>query len=191
MPARRAARPAFRALPAVVAVMAVLLMTLATGCSMSDAEDLGYTPQVRKTERPLAEAQDLSSRLYDLLRLKGKTTPSGPILDMCGDLDADTYYKVRHSWSVYGRSDASLTRAWERLKTELPEHGWKITDRGTESDKAKTPFMMADSREKKFTVRVTLELVPEDREPAKGEESGIMFSLVSACFRVPEGTEVH
>lgn len=158
---------------------------------MSDSDDLGYTPEVRETRSSMDEAGKLSSRLYDLMRLKGKVTPPGPILDVCGDMDADRYYKVRHTWSVYGRSDASLTKAWERLEEALSGNGWKITGRGRESDAYKTPYLQADSREKKFTVRVTLELVPEGHTPAKGEESGIMFSLASACFQVPEGESVH
>lgn len=59
------------------------------------------------------------------------------------------------------------------------------------ADSLKTPYLMADSSEKKFTVKVSLEVMPKGYTLAEGEEPGVIFSLIAACFRVPEGKTVR
>ncbi|MEU1670339.1 hypothetical protein ABZ547_43465 [Streptomyces sparsogenes] len=159
---------------------------------MSDADDpgLGYTPEVREVSASREEARALSSELYDLLRVKGKTTAPGPGVDVCGELDPETFYVVRHLWSVYGVPVGDLEAAWRGLTEDLPRHGWEIVHEGREPSVAASPYVMADSLRKKFTLKATL-LIPTERDAERsGAEPGIMFHLVSACFRVPEGTTV-
>ena len=158
--------------------------------SGSDDLGLGYTPEVREVSAPREEARRLSSELYDLLRVKGKTSAPGPGVDVCGDLDPETFYVIRHLWSLYGLPAGDLEAGWQGLREDLPRHGWEIVHEGRESTVAQSPFLMADSTRKKFTLKATL-LIPTARDAERsGAEPGIMFHLVSACFRVPDGTTV-
>ncbi|MCP9205709.1 hypothetical protein [Streptomyces cucumeris] len=156
---------------------------------MSASDAPVRAPEVREVSAPRREAGRLSSELYDLLRVKGRTTAPGPGVGPCGDLDPDTFYVIRHPWSVYGVPADELRTAWEGLREDLPRHGWTIVTEGREETVAAAPYLIADCARAPFTLKATL-LIPTARDTGRGAEPGIGFTLVSACFRVPEGGTV-
>ncbi|MGW7520813.1 hypothetical protein ACWGJ2_35055 [Streptomyces sp. NPDC054796] len=189
------------------ALTALALTALTTGCSgMNGTEDDGPAPRVREIEGPREEARKLSSQLYELLRVKGRASEGGPGVSPCEGRDTETFYRIVHPWSLSAKSPDELKTAMAGLKEDLPRHGWKIVEEGRSSNANRTPYFMADSTRKRFTLKVTLEGRTEAApspspsqsgagEPEGGVPSGdteplLSFHLVSDCYQVPEGEKV-
>ncbi|MBR7673596.1 hypothetical protein [Streptomyces daliensis] len=169
---------------------------------MNGTEDDGPAPRVREIEGPREEARKLSSQLYELLRVKGRASEGGPGVIRCEGRNAETFYRIAHPWSLSAKSPDELKTAMAGLKEDLPRHGWKIVEEGRSSNANRTPYFMADSTRKRFTLKVTLEGRTEaapspsgEGEPEGGVPSGdteplLSFHLVSDCYQVPEGEKV-
>ncbi|GAA0331236.1 hypothetical protein [Streptomyces blastmyceticus] len=156
---------------------------------MKDSDDLGYTPDVRDVESVRGEANQLSSSLLDVIALKGDVTQPGPGVAVCGDRDADKFYKIHHPWSLRGVPFEEMSHAMERLKAELPKRGWKVVKYGPDSSPSRSLELIANSTERKFSVNVSLYDGSKagSSEASSAKEDLLMVDLVSACFRVPEG----
>ncbi|MEU1227355.1 hypothetical protein [Streptomyces sp. NPDC005828] len=177
---RRTRRPA--ALGALLC-----LTTLATGCStMNDADDLGYTPTTLAVEDARTRTKELSSEIFDLIGLpQGKTTPGGAGASRCKE-DPEHLFSVRHPWSLYDVSEDELKQGFERLHQALPAKGWKIVSYGPNNSKAKSLELTADKANEHFAVNA--ELWVGSKDPKKKNLIGI--TVVSGCFRAPEGTDL-
>ncbi|WP_327297503.1 MULTISPECIES: hypothetical protein [unclassified Streptomyces] len=177
----------------VVTISSAATLSILTGCSgMPKSHDLGYTPEVRDVSSVKNEAQGLSSQLHHLMALDGKTTNTGPGVDLCDDEDPDHLYVVRHPWSLYGVPVEDMKKAMEQLKVELPRHDWKIVKFGPDSSPSKSLEIVANSTKGKFSVNITLydRRKKSGNAPSASKVSIIAVDLASACFRVPHGKTV-
>ncbi|MCG0067290.1 hypothetical protein L0F81_29150 [Streptomyces tricolor] len=130
-----------------------------------------------------AEAQKVSSRLYDLIGVKGKASDGSPGVQECSGKDRDTYFQIFHKWSFYPASANDLDAAMEHLKEGLPKQGWKIVEYGPDSSESENLTLIADNDEKKVGVHIAQ---MKKRNPPK-----LSLMLVSGCYQVPEGQKVE
>ncbi|POX41814.1 hypothetical protein C3486_07680 [Streptomyces sp. Ru73] len=152
-------------------------------------DDLGYTPTKLGVSEARGKAKSISSQVYDMIGVMGgKVTRPGPRVSLC-DEDPDHLYKVRHTWSVYGVSEEQLKEGFERLRSSLPENGWKVVQYGRSKNAAKTLGMTADSKSEPFAVNADLWVTGESGK--KEENPAILVNVVSGCLRAPDGVNLH
>jgi len=166
------------------ALLVSLALSTLTGCSMSDAKESDSAPSagVSTTNAALDTAEKISSELYDLIGLKGKATDSRPVVNTCAGKDPEKYFTTFHMWTLTPASPAQLDEVMERLKAELPKHGWKVVDFGPDMSTNKNTQLTADNDAKKHSVKIT--------HWAKDNPPQLNVSLVSGCYQVPEGQKV-
>ncbi|MGW4033404.1 hypothetical protein ACWEFL_29600 [Streptomyces sp. NPDC004838] len=129
------------------------------------------------------ETKKVSSDLLDLIGVKGKVSQPGPRVTECGDgKDREKYYQMYHPWSLRPASSGQLANVMERLKTELPKHGWKIVEYGRDSSLNKNLSLTADNDERRFSVSIDY--------LAKDKPQRLSVTVVSGCYQVPEGQRV-
>ncbi|NUV80673.1 hypothetical protein G6W52_12240 [Streptomyces sp. CAI-155] len=141
----------------------------------------------RSVDEVDAETKQISSQILDIIAVKGVTSKSGPGVSTCDGAERGKLFLMRHPWSLTGASDAELAKAMNRLKEDLPKHGWKIVGYGPNSSKAKSLELTADHIEKKFAVKVELW---EKNSGGDSNEPTLLVNVVSACYQVPEGQRV-
>jgi hypothetical protein len=78
---------------------------------------------------------------------------------------------------------SDIDEAMERLKTELPKHGWKIVEYGPDTSKNKNINLTADNDEKKVGVNIV--------KRSKNDPPKLDLTVVSGCYKVPDGEEVE
>ncbi|MER5717731.1 hypothetical protein [Streptomyces sp. NPDC002132] len=100
------------------------------------------------------EVRKVSSGIYDLIGVKGKASDSSPGVSDCSNKDAKTNFRIFHSWSFYPASASDLDIAMERLKKELPKHGWEIVTYGPDASKNKNINLIADNDGEKASVKI-------------------------------------
>ena len=171
-------------LSALALTLPIALATL-IGCSMTDTKNSGGIPSAGTSTSSDAakETQKASSELYNLIGLKGKASDTGPGVKECSKKDPDKYFQIFHSWSFTPASSEELDGAMERLKTDLPKHGWKVVDYGPDSSRNKNLSLTADNDAKKFSVKIAY------RE--KDNPPNLNFFVVSGCYTVPDGQEIE
>jgi hypothetical protein len=77
--------------------------------------------EVRDGDTVKAAAEQQSSRILDIIALKGKVTDNGARTTRCADYDSDEeVYRARHPWSVYQVPLADVQKAMDRLRDGLP-----------------------------------------------------------------------
>ncbi|MFD6938862.1 hypothetical protein ACFWAP_22260 [Streptomyces goshikiensis] len=176
--------------PGAPALLVSLALITLTGCGMNDSSG-SATPSGSaeaplvgtSTSRDAADAvEKASSELYDLIGVKGKGSESRSGVMECEGKDPATYFKVFHPWSFYPASADQLDEAMERLKSELPKHGWKVVRYEPDTSQAKNLVLTADNTEKKYGVSVV--------QMKKNDPPKLSLTVVSGCYRVPEGKEV-
>ncbi|GGU66980.1 MULTISPECIES: hypothetical protein [Streptomyces] len=156
---------------------------------MNDQADANVPKPVgtRSVDEVDAETKQISSQILDIIAVKGVTSKSGPGVSTCDGAERGKLFLMRHPWSLTGASDAELAKAMNRLKEDLPKHGWKIVGYGPNSSKAKSLELTADHIEKKFAVKVELW---EKNSGGDSNEPTLLVNVVSACYQVPEGQRV-
>lgn len=160
------------------------VMTMITGCGMTDNESDKTPLSGTSTSRDASDAMEkMSSGIYDLIAVKGKASDSRPFVAECSGKDAKKYFRIFHWWSFYPASASDLDVAMERLKTELPKHGWKIVTYGPDSSKNKNINLTADNDAKKVGVNIV--------QMAKNDPPKLGLHVVSGCYKVPDGEEVE
>ncbi|MFF4726097.1 hypothetical protein ACFY3M_12220 [Streptomyces mirabilis] len=166
-------------------VLAVpLALTTLTGCSMNDHESDKVPSAGTSTSRDASDVMEkVSSGIYDLIGVKGKTSDSRPGVMDCSGKDKETYFRIFHPWSFYPASASDLDEAMKRLKTELPKHGWEIVEYGPDTSKNKNLNLTADNDKKKASVNI---VHMEKNDPPK-----LSLTVVSGCYKVPDGQEVE
>ncbi|MFI1014630.1 hypothetical protein [Streptomyces sp. NPDC020965] len=140
----------------------------------------------RSVETANKETKKVSSEIFDLIAMKGKIGGAGPGTGECGD-DREKHFLMRHSWNVSGSTDAEVAQAMTRLKEGLPKQGWKIVSYERNNSPAKSLTLIADHDEKKFGVNVEFW---EKGKARKDNPPGLVITVVSGCFQVPEGETV-
>ena len=168
---------------AVVLAISISLTTL-VGCSMTDNGSDEAPSAGTSTSRDASDAMEkLSSGIYDLIGVKGKASDSRPGVLECSGKDSVKYFTILHPWSFYPKSASELDEALQRLKEELPKHGWEIVAYGPDASKNKNVRMTADNNKKKASVRVI--------KMAKNDPPKLSLDVISGCYKVPEGEEVE
>ncbi|MFD9882330.1 hypothetical protein ACFWZT_12800 [Streptomyces alboflavus] len=160
-----------------------LVLTTLTGCGMTDKENDDVPSAGTSTSLAAADTMEkTSSGIYDLIGVKGRASDSQPGVMECAGRDAKTHFRVFHPWSFYPESAKDLDRALERLKSELPKHGWKIVKYGPDTSKNKNLKLVADNDERKASVDIV--------KMAKNDPPKLSLTVVSGCYRVPDGQKV-
>jgi hypothetical protein len=165
-------------------VLAVpLALTTLTGCSMTDNNSDNVPSAGTSTSRDASDAMEkVSSGIYDLIGVKGKASDSRPGVMDCSGKDTKTYFRIFHPWSFYPASASDLDEAMKRLKAELPKRGWKIVEYGPDTSKNKNINLTADNEEKKAGVSIV--------QMSKNDPPKLSLTVVSGCYKVPDGREV-
>ncbi|MEU7469407.1 hypothetical protein AB0A94_12840 [Streptomyces sp. NPDC044984] len=136
--------------------------------------------QVRDGEVVKTEVEQASSRILEIMALKGKVTDAGAMTVRCTDYESDEeVYRARHPWSVYQVPVTAMAEAMDRLRDRLPRDGWEIVKDGVDDSPAKTPQIVAESKGKEYSV--DLRLLDESKY---GDASSLIeVTVVSACYR--------
>ncbi|WP_225825149.1 hypothetical protein [Streptomyces naphthomycinicus] len=166
------------------AVALPIALTTLTGCSMTDKESDDVTQVGTSTSSDAADALEaVSSGIYDLIGVKGEASHGRAGVEECPDHDRDTHFKVFHPWSFYPASASDLDEAMQNLKERLPKHGWKIVEYGPDTSKNKNIVLVADNDQEKAGVHIA--------KMTKRERPKLSLTLVSGCYKVPEGQKVE
>ncbi|MER5851479.1 hypothetical protein ABT126_31795 [Streptomyces sp. NPDC002012] len=152
---------------------------------MTDTNDSHDIPSAgtSTSEEAAAEAKKVSSEIYDLIGIKGKASNTGAGVTDCTGKDREKYFQIFHPWSFTPASADQLGGVMERLKEELPKHGWKVVDYGPDNSKQKNVNLTADNDEKKYSVKIV--------HFAKDNPPSLSLMVVSGCYQVPDGEKVE
>lgn len=172
-----------------MSLAAVIALAGCSGMNDKKKDELGYTPKTREVADAEEEAARLSSEIFDVIDLRGKTSKPGPSVARCGGKDEEKFYKINHAWSLWGVPVEDMKQAMGRLKENLPEKGWKIVKYGPDKSPSKSPELVADSTKKQYSVSIHL-YDESDKTGSKAPKSLIYVLLTSACFQVPDGQTV-
>ncbi|MFD4994979.1 hypothetical protein [Streptomyces buecherae] len=140
-------------------------------------------PAVRGTRDVKAKSAELSRELLHVIDLEGDLNPPGTVVGLCGDRDADKFYRINNFWSIAGATVTDLRKTMVRLKENLPRAGWDIASYGPARSQAQQLTLVANYRDDKFSVHI------EALEPSpNGRERTLLYvGLTSACYQAPEG----
>jgi hypothetical protein len=156
---------------------AVVGCILLVACSQKDEVP---KVEVRDSGAVKAEVEQESSRILEIMALKGKVTNAGAVTTPCANYDSsENVYRARHPWSVYEVPVADMERAMDRLRAGLPDKGWTIVKDGVDGSAAKSPQIVAESKGKKFAVDVRL----LDERKYGDDPSLLEVTVESACYR--------
>ncbi|MEV5975342.1 hypothetical protein [Streptomyces sp. NPDC051921] len=135
---------------------------------------------VRDSTTVQDDVEKTSSRVLEMLALKGKVTEAGAMIAPCSDYeDEEHVYRAHHPWSVYGVPFADMQKAFDHLRDELPKNGWRIVKDGVDGSVAKSPQIVAESSEGEFAVDVRLHRANK----AENAPELIEVTVESACFK--------
>ncbi|MFJ7071081.1 hypothetical protein [Streptomyces sp. NPDC101115] len=167
------------------ALLVSLALTTLTGCSMTDADDSDSLPSAGTgtTHQAADQAEKISSELYDLIGLRGSATEPGPGVSECAGKDPEKFFTVFHAWTFTPASPDQLEGVMERLKAEMPKHGWKIVAYGPDSSKNRNLTITADNDAKRYSVKIA--------HFAKDAKPNLNLFLTSGCYQVPDGEKVE
>ncbi|MFJ8588071.1 hypothetical protein ACIRD2_25980 [Streptomyces sp. NPDC093595] len=129
------------------------------------------------------ETEKVSSEIYDLIGIKGKASDTGPGVTGCSGKDEEKYFQIFHPWTFTPASPEQLDGVMERLKEELPKHGWKVVEYGRDTSKNENLELTADNDKKKHSVNIV--------HRAKQNPPRLSLMVVSGCYQVPEGEKVE
>ncbi|MDX3502979.1 hypothetical protein PV689_13735 [Streptomyces sp. ATCC51928] len=158
------------------AAFAVLFCSIISGCSGMDEN--GTDAPVRVSSEVQDEVEKVSSSILEILSLKAKMTESGAMISPC----KEGAYRAHHPWGVFGPPAEDLGEAMDRLRSQLPKKGWKIVKDGPDGSQARSPQIVADSADGKFSVDARFHGKRSD-DPAQLE-----VTVQSACFRPEPGS---
>ncbi|MER6598731.1 hypothetical protein [Streptomyces parvus] len=158
------------------AACVILLCSILSGCSGMN-ENSADAP-VRTSSEVQDEVEKVSSSILEILSLKAKITQAGAMISPC----KEGTYRAHHPWGLYGPSVKELGDAMGRLRSQLPKKGWKIVKDGPDGSQAKSPQIVADSTDGKFSVDARFHDRRSD-DPAQLE-----ITVQSACFRPKSGS---
>ncbi|MFG3011815.1 hypothetical protein ACGFZB_15380 [Streptomyces cinerochromogenes] len=167
----------------ILAVAMTLALTTLTGCTMTDSGS-DIPSAGTSTSSDAADAVEaVSSGIYDLIGVKGKTSDSRATVTECSGKDPDTYFRVLHPWSFTPASPGDLDAAMQRLREALPKHGWKIVEYGPDTSKNKNMRLTADNDAEKASVHII--------QMAKDNPPMLSVDVISGCYQVPDGQKVE
>ncbi|PSK72369.1 hypothetical protein C6W96_12140 [Streptomyces sp. CS149] len=133
---------------------------------------------VRTSSEVQDEVEKVSSSILEILSLKAKITEAGAMISPC----KEGTYRAHHPWGLSGPSAKELGDAMGRLRSQLSKKGWKIVKDGPDGSQVKSPQIVADSTDGKFSVDARFHDRRSD-DPAQLE-----VTVQSACFRPKTGS---
>ncbi|MDJ0380712.1 hypothetical protein [Streptomyces sp. G-G2] len=137
------------------------------------------TAKTLDTKEVQAETEKASSRILDLIALKGQVTRARASLLECSHFKPEgKVHQVHHPWSVYDVSVEDMEKAMARMRKSFPENGWTIVKDGPDESAAKTPTIVANSDDGKLSAEIQLL-----DERARGKTSVLAVTVVSTCFQ--------
>ncbi|MFL4948726.1 hypothetical protein ACJ6WE_15430 [Streptomyces sp. MMS24-I31] len=161
-----------------------LALAILTGCNMTDKNSDDVPSAGMSSSRDVSQAMEkVSSGIYDLIGVKGKASSSRPFVAECSGKDTKKYFRIFHWWSFYPTSASDLGVAIERLKAELPKHGWTIVSYGPDTSKNKNINLTADNDKQKADVNIV--------QMSKNDPPKLSLHVVSGCYQVPDGQTVE
>jgi 5'-3' exonuclease len=171
-------------LGAIALTLPIALVTH-TGCSLTDANKSDDIPSSGTSTSTDAaqEAETASGELFNLIEIKGKASDTGPGVKECGKKDRQRYFQIFHSWSFTPTSPQQLEATMERLKENLPKHGWEVVNYGSDTSRNKNLSLRADDDTKKFSVDITYR--------AKDNTPHLNFFVISGCYQIPDGKKIE
>ena len=101
-----------KAFRAISVCLASLVMTVGCSAMKSNASGLVCEPEKRDSQQVAHEVGTLSSRVLEMLNIKGKSTEPGPAAAPC-DVPhgiSQTYQSIRHPWAPYGVGNDALEK---------------------------------------------------------------------------------
>ncbi|MET3982198.1 hypothetical protein [Streptomyces sp. PvR034] len=148
---------------------------LLTGCSTTS-----YNSAEERNEKEMKAATETASgRVLAMMDLKGAVTHgSSHLLECEGYEPAGKVNRAYHPWSVYDVPVEDMETTMARMRTALPQNNWKITEDGPDTSPSKTPTLVADSTDGRFSVKLRLM-----GHRADGRTSVLAVTVVSSCFR--------
>ncbi|PJE94462.1 hypothetical protein CUT44_30035 [Streptomyces carminius] len=146
----------------------------------SEKQELDYEPHVISVQDARSQAENISSRILDMMRIEARVTEPGPGDSICSvDPNKERMYIVRHPWAVYDVPNSTLEAAMENLRSGLPEDGWSIVKDGRANSEDRQPVIHAENDELQYTLMISW---AQDRGKPQ-----ISVTLASACIKTPEG----
>ncbi|WP_330451976.1 MULTISPECIES: hypothetical protein [unclassified Streptomyces] len=138
--------------------------------------------ETRDKGAAVADVEQASSRILEIINVKGKATEPGALTMPCSDDDhQEEPYYAYHPWSLYKAPFAELEKGMNRLRTGLPKDGWKITKDGMDGTIGNSPQLVAESEERQVMVDIRLDKeVKSEKAPAM-----LRVTVQSRCYRVP------
>ncbi|WP_448330728.1 hypothetical protein [Streptomyces sp. DSM 41534] len=163
------------------ALFVIPILTFIAGCSQVGDKKAADKVDVRDVGSMEKKTEKMSSTILDIIGLrKAKVTEPGPGTLPCSKYADDSgVQRMHHPWSVYDVPFDDLSRGFERLRTELPKHDWKIIKDGPDGSPAKTPQIVANFSRDHFSADIRL--LDQRKHPDK--TSLIEVTVVSDCFR--------
>ncbi|MDQ0959768.1 hypothetical protein QFZ66_003646 [Streptomyces sp. B4I13] len=77
--------------------------------------------EVRDIDAVKAEVEQTSSRILEIMALKGKVDDAGAMIPPCANYDSsEKVYRARHPWSVYQVPVAEMEKSMDRLRAGCP-----------------------------------------------------------------------
>ncbi|MFF0475130.1 hypothetical protein [Streptomyces sp. NPDC004284] len=163
--------------------------TSGSGTSGSSGSGETKVVGVREQDEVNAETKKVSSEIYDLIGVRGSASKAGAGAQPCQGMDREKFYRIFHPWSLSAKTDDELAQAMERLRSKLPEHGWKIVKYGPDDSAAKSLELTADDDARKFGVHISFwkarTVLGKPKPPM------LMVDVISGCYQVPEGKTVE
>ena len=136
-------------------------------------------PKTRDSDTVKADVERTSSRILEMLGVKGKVTESGAMASPCSDYDSEEVSRARHPWSLYAAPFADMEKGMERLRVQLPKDGWTITKDGGDGTQGNSPQIIAESKGGEFAVDIRLHKAGK----AEKSEDLLEVTVESACYR--------
>uniref|UniRef100_A0AAU2VZD1 Uncharacterized protein n=1 Tax=Streptomyces sp. NBC_00008 TaxID=2903610 RepID=A0AAU2VZD1_9ACTN len=138
--------------------------------------------ETRDRDTAMADVEQASSRILEMIDVKGTATEPGAMTMPCSDDDhQEEPYYAWHPWSLYKAPFAELQKGMNRLRAELPKDGWTITKDGRDGTIGNSPQIVAESKGRGVMVDVRLHKeVKSQKTPAMLE-----VTVQSRCYRSP------
>lgn len=161
-----------------ISKLGFIIATCVLAMACSNGKEAAVKAQDSDTVK--AGVERTSSRILEILDVKGKVTETGAMTSRCSDYGSDEeVYRARHPWSIYKAPFADMQKGMDRLRAELPKDGWKIVRDGMDSSKANSPQIVAESKSGEFAVDVRLH-----KASKVGNAPDLLeVTVESACYR--------
>ncbi|SED94212.1 hypothetical protein SAMN05216483_4949 [Streptomyces sp. 2131.1] len=138
--------------------------------------------ETRDKDAAVADVEQASSRILEIINVKGKATEPGALTMPCSDDDREEEpYYAYHPWSLYEAPFPELEKGMNRLRTGLPKDGWKITKDGMDGSIGNSPQIVAESEKRRVMVDIRL------YKEVKSQKTPAMLSVTvqSRCYHLP------